>query len=226
MVFGVLLLTGTIRTTFDTMLESAFGKQEMIIMPKAGTLPDKTLESVEQTPGVTSTGSMIGAQFSRLDSKGKAVKGLKGQLMVAGIDPYGKNPYRMHLIAGRGSIFGPETMLERKWAGDAGVGIGDSVRVASPSGPVHLKVVGLFEFENGASMGGIGYGMMPLRKARRIMEMPSGWLQIVAGVKRTSDLEPVQKRLEAKLGPGVDVKTPTGWGQQISKQLDALNMIL
>ena len=226
MVFGVLLLVGTIRTTFDTMLESAFGKQELIINAKAGTLSDESLATVQRTPGVTSAGSMIGAVFSRLDSDGDAIKGLKGRLMVAGIDPYGRNPYRMHLIAGRGAVFGRETVLERNWAKDAHLGLGDSVRVASPSGPVRLRVVGLFGFESGTSMGGQGYATMPIREARRIMEMPSGWVQIVAGVKATSDLEPVQERLEQRLGSGVDVQTPAGWGKQIMKQLDALNVIL
>src|SRR3954453_4388950 len=132
----------------------------------------------------------------------------------------------MHLIAGHRPTFGRETMLERKWANDARLRIGDNVRVASPSGPVRLRVVGFFGFENGASMGGQGYATMPLREARRIMEMPSGWVQLVAGTKSTSDLELVQKRLQKALGPGVDVKTPAGWGKEIRKQLDALNMIL
>ena len=226
MVFGVLLLTGTIRSTFDTMLESAFGKQELIVNAKAGTLPNDSLATVNSTPGVTDAGAMVGAVFSRLDRKGDAIKGLKGQLMVAGIDPYGRNPYRMHIISGRGPIFGRETMLERNWAKDARLGLGDSVRLASPSGPVSLKIVGLFGFKSGTSMGGQGYATMPLREARRIMEVPSGWLQIVASVKNTSDVQPVQKRLEKALGSGVSVKTPAGWGKEITKQLDALNMIL
>ena len=226
MVYGVLLLVGTIRSTFDSMIESAFGKQELIMTAKAGSLPDESLAKVKATPGVTSAGSMVGAVFNRLDRRGDAIKGLKGRLMVAGIDPYGANPYRMHLVAGRGPVFGRETMVERKWAKDAGVGLNDTVRLASPSGPVRLTVVGLFGFENGASMGGIGYGTMPLREARRIMEMPSGWTQIVANVRKTGDLEPVQKRLQKELGSGVDVKTPSGWSKEISKQLNALNMIL
>src|ERR1051325_8757529 len=69
MVFGVLLLVGTIRSTFDSMLDSAFGKQELIVMAKAGTLSDRSLQQIQSTPGVTSAGSMIGAVFSRLDAK-------------------------------------------------------------------------------------------------------------------------------------------------------------
>jgi putative ABC transport system permease protein len=226
MVFGVLLLVGTIRSTFDTMLESAFGKQELVVNAKAGTLPQADLQKVKDTQGVTGAGSMIGSVFNRIDERGKTIKGLKGQLMVAGIDPYGNPPYRMHLIAGRGAIFGREVVLERKWAKDAGLQLGEAIRVASPSGPVRLKVIGLFGFENGATMGGIGYATMPLREARRIMELPSGWVQIVASVKNTSDVEPVQKRLQKTLGSGVDVKTPAGWGKEIGKQLDALNVVL
>jgi putative ABC transport system permease protein len=125
-----------------------------------------------------------------------------------------------------GAIYGRETVLERSWAKDAGIRLGDRVRLASPNGPVRLQVIGLFAFQNGASMGGQGLRVMPLREARRIMEMPSGWVQVVAGVKSTSDVEPVQKRLQARLRSGVDVKTPAGWGKQIMKQLDALNVIL
>jgi putative ABC transport system permease protein len=226
MLFGVLLLVGTIRGTFDNLIDSAFGKQEVIVMAKAGTLPDRTVNTVRQTPGVTKVGSMIGAVFNRLEPNGKTVKGLKGQLMVAGIDPYGTSPYRMHLVAGQKPIFGPITAVEQKWAKDAGLRIGDFVRVATPSGPVRLRIVGTFAFENGVTFGGQGYGVVPLREARTIMEMPHGWLQLTAAVAHPQDVTPVQQRLQRALGPGFDVKTPSGWGSQIADQLSALNMIL
>lgn len=226
MVFGVLLLVGTIRFTFDNLIDNAFGKQELIIQAKAGTLPDNALAKVKSTPRVRGAGAMVGAVFTRLNTKGKPIKGLKGQMMVAGVDPYGTNPYRMNLVSGRAAVFGPEIVLEEKWAKDAGVQIGGTVPVATPSGPVVLHVVGLFAFQNNASFGGQGFATIPLREARQIMELPHGWVQITAPVKSTADLEPVQKRLERKLGPGVDVKTPAGWSKQISDQLSALNMIL
>ena len=226
MVFGVLLLVSTIRMTFDTMLDSAFGKQELIVQAKAGVLPQSSIAKIEATDGVTEVGRMIGAQFTRLDAQGEPITGLEGTVMVAGVDPYAKNPYKMELTAGRRPVFGRELMLERTWAKDAGVTIGETVRLATPSGPRHLEVVGLFGFSSGMGFGGQGFGTMPLREARRVMQIPEGWIQLTAAVKAPSDVEPVQKLLQARLGDGVDVKTPQGWGADISKQLEGLNVIL
>ena len=226
MVFGVLLLVGTIRFTFDNLIESSFGKQELIINAKAGYLPQSALAKVESTAGVTEVGRMVGAQFKRLGPDGDPVDGLNGTIMVAGVDPYAKNPYRLEMVAGREPTFGSEMTVQRDWAKSSGVAVGDRVRVATPSGPMRLKVVGFFEMEGGASWGDMGLGMMPLREARRVMQIPAGWVQLTASVAKASELEPVQKRLETKLGDGVDVKTPQGWSEQVAAQFDALNMIL
>ena len=52
MVFGVLLLTGTIRHTFDDIVSSAFGETDLVVSPKTGLLPQATLDRVTATPGV------------------------------------------------------------------------------------------------------------------------------------------------------------------------------
>lgn len=78
MVFGVLLLVGTIRHTFDELIDSAFGDQQVMIQPKAGTLPDSTLERVRKVKGVENAAGMVGSAFKRLDSRGKPIEGLAG----------------------------------------------------------------------------------------------------------------------------------------------------
>jgi putative ABC transport system permease protein len=226
MVFGVLLLVGTIRATFNDLIDSAFGKQEVLVMAKAGTMPDATLQKVKSTPGVADAGGMIGAIFTRLDGRGHPVKGIKGQMMVAGIDPFGMTPYRWRLSNGRDPLFGPEVALDREWAKSRGAHVGDLIRVATPVGPLRLRVVGLLALENNVSFGGQGLAMMPVREARRVMNVPSGWLQISAKAKSADQVETIKNRLQARLGPGIDVKTPKGWGDQIEKQLQGLNVIL
>jgi putative ABC transport system permease protein len=226
MVFGVLLLVGTIRHTFDDLIGSAFGEQELLIAPKAGTVPAGTVDRVKATPGVENAGGMVGGLLTRMESRGHPVKGPPGKLMVAGIDPFAMNPYQMKLVQGRGVIFGPEIMLEKNWARERGLGTGDSFRVATPIGPARIKVVGIFRFSSGLSFGGQGLAAMPMREARRLMELPAGFSQITVKVARASDMTPVQRRLQAKLGPGVEVKTPQGFGDDIKAQLESLNVVL
>lgn len=226
MVFAVLVLVATIRGTFDNLIETAFGKQDVIVQAKAGNLPTGTFAKVKATRGVVDAGAMIGAIFTRLGPDGRPVKGLKGQLMVAGVDPNGMNPYRWRVVDGRGPIGGPEIAVERNWARDRGVNVGDSLRVATPTGPSHLRVVGILELPNSVGFGGQGLASMNLRDARRLMETPDGYLQITARAASASEVTPVRNRLQRALGSGIDVKTPRGWGDQIEKQLEGLNVLL
>src|SRR5689334_23179801 len=109
MVFGVLLLVGTIRSTFDDLISSAWGKTDLVVMPHSGggVMPQRTLEDIRSAMGVNEAGGMIGVAVSRLDSHGKAIKGLNGQMFVAGIDP-GAPPYDFRWVAGRNIASGPE----------------------------------------------------------------------------------------------------------------------
>jgi putative ABC transport system permease protein len=136
------------------------------------------------------------------------------------------NPYRWRIADGRGAISGPEIAVERNWARDRGVTVGERIRLATPSGPAYLKVVGILAMPNDVAFGGQGLAAMTLREARRMMEIPDGYLQITARSASASDVESVRDRLQASLGRGAEVRTPRGWGEQIEKQLQGLNVIL
>src|SRR5690348_18446402 len=75
MVFGVLLLVGTIRSTFDDLISSAWGKTDLVVMPHGGSgvMPDRTLQGIRSTTGVNQAAGMIGVALNRLDSHGKAI---------------------------------------------------------------------------------------------------------------------------------------------------------
>lgn len=226
MVFGVLLLVGTIRHTFDDLIDSAFGDQQVMVQPKAGTLPNSALERVRRVEGVENAAGMVGSAFKRLDSHGKPVEGLGGNMFVAGYGVFGMKPYDFKLEQGREVTFGREIILERNWARDNGVKLHQWVRVGAPSGPARLQVVGIFRFSNNLSFGGQGLAGMPIREARRLMEIPAGYQQITVSIASASDVETVRKRVQAELGAGADVKTAAGWAEEINSQLGALNVLL
>ena len=82
MVFGVLLLVGTIRHTFDDLIGSAWGTTDIVVMGEGGgVLPDSALGEIGAVPGVENAAGMLGGAFTRLDENDRAVEGGAGPPM-------------------------------------------------------------------------------------------------------------------------------------------------
>jgi putative ABC transport system permease protein len=228
MVFGVLLLVGTIRHTFDDLISSAWGRTDLVVTGAGnGMLPDSALERARAVPGVRAVAPMVGGQFRRLDAGGHAVKGGAGDMLVAGYDTAsGTPPYDFRWLSGRPPRKGPEIALERNWAEQVGLRVGDRIRVATPTGPAVLPVIGTFRFSSGLSFGGRGFAAMPIGPVRRLTGIEHGFMQLSVVVTDKGQVAAVQRRVAAALGRGAEVKTPAGFGNEVSQQLDALNIVL
>lgn len=226
MVFGVLLLVGTIRHTFDGLIDSAWGTSDLVITAQeGGQLPQDTLDRVRATRGVEHASAMIGGIFVRLDEHGRAIRARSGQMWVAGFDP-ASSPYDFHLEQGRWQRAGPEAMIETDWAAQRGLKVGDWFSVATATGRARLRVVGVFALSGGASFGGQGLAGIPIAEARRIMHRPSGWDQITVRASDRGDVGALRRTLQRELGAGTQVKSPQEYGDDLAQQLDALNIVL
>ena len=226
MVFGVLLLVGTIRHTFDDLITSAWGKTDLIVLPKStGVIPQSTLTKIRATPGVKSANPMVGGIFTRLDSHGRAVKGRQGLMLVAGFDP-ASPPYDFRWVKGGPVHGGLEVVVERNWARDRHVTVGQSLPVAAPTGRASLTVVGIFKFSSGLSFGGQGLAGMSIDELRNLTGVASGYHQIAIQATDRGNVGALRHKLAAAVGSAVDIKTPTGLGADIAKQLQALNVVL
>src|SRR5688500_129560 len=65
MVFGVLLLVGTIRATFDEVIDSAWGETDLIVMGQGnGMMPDDAVDRVKAVGGVHDAAGMVGDRKS------------------------------------------------------------------------------------------------------------------------------------------------------------------
>ncbi len=227
MVFGVLLLVGTIRHTFDDLVSSAWGKTDLIVTGEAnGILPESTVARVRAVPGVRDAGAYIGGAFTRLDARGRAVEGGAGQIYVAGYDTAGTPPFDFRWVEGRKPDKGPEIALERNWARARGLSPGDRLHVATPTGTARLPVVGLFRFSSGLSFGGRGFAAMPVDAIRPLIDVPTGFLQVSVFIDDKAQVEAIQQRLARTLGSGVTVKTPQGFSEDVKQQLNGLNLVL
>ena len=227
MVFGVLLLSGTVRATFDDLIDSAWGTTDLVVAPanNAGSLPSGVLDRVRTTSGVESAGGMIGANLQRLDSRGKAVGGPSGTMWTAGFDP-AQPPYDFRYTAGRPAREGREVIVERGWARERGLTLGDTIPVLAPAGRAQLRVVGIFTFSSGLSFGGAGLAGVPLTEARSLFDQPDGWMTISVHVRDRDRVEEVQAQLRRELGAGADVQTPSQVSDDVAEQLQALDVVL
>ena len=205
MVFGVLLLVGTIRHTFDDLIGSAWGKTDLIVMGDGEReLPAVRARPARAVPGVRAVAPMVGGEFTRLDARGHAVKGAAGDMLVAGYDTRRHAAVRLPL--GRRAdrrAPGRRSTLERNWARQRGIDVGDRIRVATETGPAELPIIGIFRLSSGLSFGGRGFAAMPIEAARRLTGMTTGYMQISVVVDDKRDVEAVQRRVAAALGPGL-----------------------
>ena len=227
MVFAVLMLVGTVRHTFDDLIGSAWGSTDLVVMPEAGgALPQDSLQRILATKGVADAAGMVGLTAVRLDARGHVIRGTKGQMWVAGMAPRAPYPYDFRYVAGRPFRHGLEVSVERNWARDRGVRVGQRIPVVTPGGRTAVRVVGIFEFSSGLSFGGAGLAGMDETTARRLMDQPRGWNQISVMAGDPVQVKSIQRRLEAALGSGVTVKTPSEFGDSIAEQMQAFNVVL
>ena len=227
MVFGVLLLVGTIRHTFDDLIGAAWGKTDLIVRDRGGgVLPQSVVDRVRATPGVRDAAPWIGGAFTRLDAHDHAVEGGTGRVLVAGYDPSATPPFDFRWVAGSRPRAGREVALERNWARARDLRPGDRLRVATPSGPAALHVVGTFRFSDNLSFGGQGFAAMPIAALRPLVDIPAGYFEVSVALDDRGQVRAMQRRLRHALGPGTKVDTPQGFGDEVKQQLNGLNLVL
>ncbi len=227
MMLGVLLLSATIRATFDDLVDSAWGTTDVVLTPhdSSGVIPADTLDTVRGTPGVASAAPMVGVVLTRLHADGTAITGSAGELWVAGYDP--RNPsYDFERVAGRAPVGPDDAFVEQNWARQRGVDLGDRIAVAAPTGPARLRVTGVFRFSSGLSFGGPGMVGVTIPTARQLANVPRGWHQISVRATDRSQAEALVTSLERRLGRGIDVRTPRQVSGDIKEQLQALDIVL
>jgi putative ABC transport system permease protein len=228
MVFGVLLLVGTISGTFNRLFDSVYGKADLVVsgQQSIGSLPERTLARVEGVDGVDVAVGQIYTAFRVVDEHGKATTDRSSQIVVAGVDPAAPDTTDSELVAGREPEAGREVQLAGGWAAEHDLEVGDRLGLAGPTGFVNLKVVGMFEFEGGLDLGGYGVGSMPVDAARPIMDKPAVWDEISVVAASGTSTAALRERLRGELGKGVDVVTPATKGDEASEQLQGLNVVL
>jgi putative ABC transport system permease protein len=229
MVFGVLLLVGTIHSTFAGLYDSIYGKTDIVVSGEQsiGSLPAPTIDRVRAVRGVDAASGSIYSVFRTVNAAGRVKRGQMDQVFVTGVDFSQPDMTSAEHVAGRDPIAGRmEIQLPSDWARQHDVGVGDRVTLSTPTGIVHLRVSGLFTFKGGLDFGGYGLAAMSLTDARKVMDKPGIWDEIDVTVKPGASIESVRRAMDAALGRGVEVATPATKGEEAQKQIAALDVIL
>jgi len=227
MVFGVLLLVGTIHSTFGSLYDSIYGRTDIVISGEqsVGSLPGSTVERVRAVRDVEAVSGSIYSIFRAVDEQGQVKRGQMDQVFVTGVDYAQPDMTSAKRTAGRRPRAG-EIELPADWARSHDVGVGERLTLSTPSGLVDFRVAGLFEFEGGLDFGGYGLAAMPLADARRVMDKLDLWDEIDVTVRDGAAVEQVRRELDRVLGQGVLVATPAAKSEEAQEQIAALDVVL
>lgn len=228
MVFGVLLLVGTIHSTFTELYGSIYGKTDVVVSGRQseGSMPLSTITRVRAVAGVKAASGSVGSVFRTVDRRGRAQRTRSAQLYVVGVDLSQPETTNARWVAGRKPIEGRgEIRVDAEWAGKHGLRVGSLVRLSTPSGLLALRVAGLYKFP-GLNLGGYGTGEMALGDARRVMDKPAGWDEIAVIARAGVAPETLRARIASVLGSGVEAATPGTKSEESLEQLSSLDVVL
>ena len=228
LIFGVLLLTATIDSTFRNLFDSVYGKADLVVSGRSldESLSAGTLRRVRGVDGVERAQGSLEGLVVRVRGHRRPSASDAAELNVSAVDPKAPDTAGVTVVDGRAISGGREIELEERGAQDQGLEPGERLRRATPTGVETFTVAGTFRFARTFGFGGEGFARMPLRTGREVLDKPRGYDQIAVVVADGQNLERVRRRVQRAAGRDVEVTTPRGKSDDVSEQLRGLNVIL
>lgn len=228
MVFGVLILVSTIHSSFSNLFDAMYGNTSVIVSGKSsiGSVPADTLKKVEGVDGVEGAAGGVFGVFRIVDEEGEARSGRNATLFVGGVNFAAPDTTGTEIVSGREPKRPMEIELEEGWAKQEGLAVGDQVWLATPVGRAEMRVAGVYKLQTSLDLGGYGTAQMPVATARRLTGKGRVWDEIdVIAADGVSDAA-LERRIAAVVGPGVEVSTPAGKGDEANESMAGLNIVL
>ncbi len=152
--------------------------------------------AIDATPGVVASSPMAaGSAFAVRGnaSKSVALMGVDAAEYARIIDVPG------HIVAGRYSLSGTETVIGSELADDLGLGVGDKLRVQTAEGQSELFTVrGIFDLGNRDV--NRRWVLVSLRSAQTLLDLVGGVSNIEIKVGRIFDADAIADRVAARTG--------------------------
>lgn len=228
MAFGVLILVSTIHSSFEGLFDAIYGRTTVIVSGKSsvGAVPADDLAKIRRVEGVKAAEGRVYGVFRTTDEEGAANGGRSSMLFIAGVNIGGYNFAGSEVVEGRDPNGPREIELEESWAHQQGYRAGDRLRLATPTGRALLTVSGLYKFQTKLDLGGYGTAAMPVRGARELTDKYGTFDEISVAAAGGTSAGELKRRIAAVTGPGVEVETPAGKGDQANESLAGLDIVL
>lgn len=228
MVFGVLILVSTIHSSFSNLFDAIYGNTSVIVSGKSsvGSVPADTLGKVRAVDGVKGAAGDVFGVFRIVDEEGEARRGRNATLYVAGVDFKAPDTAGSEIVSGHEPSRPGQIEVEEGWAKQEGLEVGDPLRLATPVGRAELRVSGIYKLQTSLDLGGYGTAALPIGTARRLTGKGRVWDEINVIAEDGVSTATLKRRIAAAVGPGVEVSTPAGKGDEANESMAGLDIVL
>jgi putative ABC transport system permease protein len=228
-VFGVLTLSNTMSATFEELFTRAYGSADLTVTAAGGSggFDQKVVEEVRAYEGVESAAPRYSLSSSLiLDKEQKNGLPEVRSMRLFGVEPQSaKLATGFELTDGHFPRSGTELTLDGGSAKRSGLRIGDRITVGTPEGPKELRLVGLLRIPGG-SFGGLAFGMVPLPFAQNAFDKQGQISGIAVEAAEGVSVSDLGKRLDRRLGEGLQAERSESRTQKISGQLQGFKIAL
>ena len=228
-VVGTLILSDTIRNTFDQLFSGVYGKISVQVRDPSPVkdqqgnktfvpMPVSILDTVRALPGVNAVEGNVAGFAQLVDKKGKAIA---PQAPTIGTS-YGsvREISGFTLSQGHGPQRDGEVVIDKGTADKYGFGVGDNVKILFQGAPERFDVVGIVKFGRANGLAGATIAQFDLATAQRVLnrvgEFDSVDMLAAPGTSATSLKAAVGKHLPA----GYEAVTGTELAKENANQIN------
>jgi putative ABC transport system permease protein len=216
-VVGAFTLTDSVRAQFDKLFEEinagidlAVRGEEPFDTGAFGTRPPVDAALLPQVEGVTGVAEAVGfaGGFPALlvGSDGEAVEPTGGPpLAVSWNDS--ERLQTLTLKEGRGPAAAGEVAIDVDTVERGAVGVGDTVTIQTPQGPLPFRLVGTFSFGSSNALSGATLTAFTLPEAQRLYNLEGMYQEIDIALDDPARSEEVEAEIRRFLPPGTEVVT-------------------
>ncbi len=224
-VAGTYILTDTTFAAFDEIFEDSLAKTDVVITAKdavrqeSGEAPSfkaTVLPKVKRVPGTRVASGQIFTPGGLFDAKNEQIGTQFAPKFITSILPDALETQTY--VEGRAPRSAREAVLDESAAEEAGIGLGDTLKLASVEKVAAYRVVGLTRLGE-ASWGGASIAGLILPEAQRITDKRGEFDQIAITAKEGVSEETLKRRVQRVTPPSLLVETAKENAERNSDQI-------
>jgi putative ABC transport system permease protein len=216
---GTLVLTDTIKSTFDSIYDEAYAEIDAVVRGEArftdpnGFLEQRDridaalLDEVASVDGVAEVQGDLWGFAQVIDTDGDPVGNPGMGAPTIGTNWYDGSMNSWTLVDGRGPRADDEVVLDQTTADTAGYGVGDRATVLVGGEPRDLTVTGVATFAGGESIGGATFALFTTEATQQYLDATDEFDSVMVAGDEGLSQDEVVRRVEAVVPDGVEVAT-------------------